>query len=64
MSTIFEHFSAAVRAGQLVAMATVVAGPDLGSKLLIHANGRLEGSTTDAEADQAIQEKANALLTE
>ena len=64
MSTIFEHFSAAVRAGQLVAMATVVAGPDLGSKLLIHANGRLEGSTTDAEADQAIQEKASALLNE
>lgn len=64
MSTLFDLFSNAVRSGQLIAMATVVAGPGIGGKLLIWPDGRSTGSCGDTEADQAILAKASSLLRE
>ncbi len=64
MSSIFDQFSQAVKDGKLVAMATIVAGDGIGSKLLIWPDGRLEGTTGDPSADEVIRQKASELLLE
>lgn len=64
MSTLFDQFSTAVRSGQLIAMATVVGGEGIGSKLLVWPDGRSDGTTGNPEADQAILTKAATLLHE
>lgn len=64
MSSIFDQFSQAVKDGKLVAMATVVAGEGIGSKLLLWPDGRLVGTTGDRASDEAIRQKANQLLIE
>jgi xanthine dehydrogenase accessory factor len=45
-----------------VALATVVAGPSLGAKLLVYADGMSRGGLGDATLDSAVRQDALALL--
>lgn len=58
MSTLFDTFSNAVKTGKLVAVATVIAGPGIGNKLLVWPDGQTLGSLgasgLDAEARRRL----------
>ncbi len=56
------EFLEAVQAHKLVALATVIAGPGLGRKLLAPSTGPVIGSLGHAELDREVQERAQDLL--
>ncbi|RIK36653.1 MAG: xanthine dehydrogenase, partial [Chloroflexi bacterium] len=44
MSALFDTLTEAIKTGKLVAVATVIAGPGLGAKMLVWPNGETLGS--------------------
>ena len=50
----FDELRDALRAGEPVALATVVEGPNLGAKLLVKPDGRSSGSLGDANLDRVV----------
>jgi xanthine dehydrogenase accessory factor len=56
-----EFAEVAARDGR-AALVTVIAGPGLGSKLLVHADGSSAGGLGDAELDRIATEAAEELL--
>ena len=57
-------FLQAVREARLVALATVVAGPQLGAKLLVRPDGSTEGSLGDDRTDAYVRAETLALLAQ
>lgn len=64
MSSLFEAFTQALKSQRLVAMATIIAGPGLGRKLLLWPDGRTQGSLGEPALDARIQEEAMRLMAE
>jgi xanthine dehydrogenase accessory factor len=62
MSELFDRLTTAIQQGKLVAVATVIAGPGLGAKLLLGAQGERLGSLGDGTLDDSVQERVRALL--
>ncbi len=62
MSDIFTAFSTAVKQGKLVALATILAGPDVGNKMLFWPNGAMMGSLGSPILDQGVQTRVAELL--
>ena len=62
MDDIFAAFEQAVREARLVALATVLTGPQIGARLLLWPDGGSAGTLGDATLDQAVQAHAAALL--
>ena len=61
MST-FEELRDALRAGEPVALATVIEGPNVGAKLLVRRDGRASGSLGDAGLDRVVARDARGEL--
>lgn len=60
--SIYESLRDALRAGEPVALATVVEGPHLGAKLLVRPNGEVIGSLGDADLDRVVARDARGEL--
>jgi xanthine dehydrogenase accessory factor len=60
--TVYEDLAVAVRAEQPVALATVVAGPAAGAKLLVSADAVTVGSLGDPELDRVVARDAQGEL--
>jgi xanthine dehydrogenase accessory factor len=58
----FDELRDALRAGEPVALATVVEGPNLGAKLLVKPDGRSSGSLGDANLDRVVARDARGEL--
>jgi xanthine dehydrogenase accessory factor len=54
----YEELRDALRAGEPVALATVIEGPNAGSKLLVRPDGRASGSLGDANLDRVAARDA------
>jgi xanthine dehydrogenase accessory factor len=62
MSDLYAALTTAIRAGQLVATATIIAGPGVGAKLLIRPEGATLGTLGTPALDETVQARARALL--
>ena len=62
MVTLYETWRDAVRAEQPVALATVIEGPGLGSKLLVRPGAELVGTLGDPDLDRVAGRDALAEL--
>lgn len=60
--SIFDTLHSAIQAERAVALATVVAGPGVGAKLLIDPDGQQLGSLGDATLDEQVRRDALLLL--
>jgi xanthine dehydrogenase accessory factor len=60
--TVFEELRDALRAGEPVAFATVVEGPNIGAKLLVRSSGKVTGSLGDAGLDRVVARDARGEL--
>jgi len=58
----FEELRDALRAGQPVALATVIEGPNLGAKLLVRPDGTATGSLGDENLDRVVARDARGEL--
>jgi xanthine dehydrogenase accessory factor len=58
----FEELRAALRAGEPVALATVIEGPNVGAKLLVRRDGKATGSLGDAGLDRVVARDARGEL--
>jgi xanthine dehydrogenase accessory factor len=56
--SLYERLRDALRAHEPVALATVVAGPNIGAKLLVRPAGAPEGSLGDADLDRVVARDA------
>jgi len=59
---VWPTLDAAVRAGEPVALATVVEGPRVGAKLLVGGDGRLRGSLGNPDLDRVATRDARGAL--
>jgi xanthine dehydrogenase accessory factor len=59
---VWSLLDAAVRAGEAVALVTVVEGPHVGAKLLVGADGRAHGSLGDPDLDRVATRDATGAL--
>lgn len=64
MSSLFDQLRQSLEAGQLVASATVLAGPDPGARLMVWPDGRQAGSLGQPELDEQVAGRVQALLRE
>jgi xanthine dehydrogenase accessory factor len=62
VSRLSEALSAAVRAEDPVALATVIEGPGTGAKLLVRAGGAAAGTLGDAGLDRVVARDARGVL--
>lgn len=62
MTEIYEPLAAAIQAEEPVSVATVIAGPHLGAKLLIYDDGRRTGTLGSPDLDEAVARNALELL--
>ena len=62
MNDLYYQLSSAIKTGKLVALATIIAGPGIGSKLLLWPNGQTQGSLGSTEMDSAVQARTVTLL--
>jgi xanthine dehydrogenase accessory factor len=62
MDEVFAVFEQAVREARLVALATVLAGPQVGARLLLWPGGASLGALGDAALDDAVRARAAELL--
>ena len=60
--TVYDHLAAAVRAEEPVALATVIAGPGVGAKLLVRPDGVAIGSLGDPDIDRVVSRDARGEL--
>ncbi|MDQ1434791.1 MAG: xanthine dehydrogenase accessory factor [Actinomycetota bacterium] len=58
----YEELRDALRAGEPVALATVIEGPNLGAKLLVRPDGRADGSLGDENLDRVVARDARGEL--
>jgi xanthine dehydrogenase accessory factor len=58
----YLHFEQAVRAGRLVALATVLTGPTVGAQFLLLPDGERAGALGDPSLDAAVSERAPTLF--
>jgi xanthine dehydrogenase accessory factor len=58
----FDELRDALRAGEPVALATVIEGPHVGAKLLVRPNGDASGSLGDANLDRVVARDARGEL--
>lgn len=58
MADLYTTFADAVKRGRLVGLATVLAGPGVGKKLLIWPKGETQGDLGAAELNQQVVERA------
>lgn len=58
----YEELRDALRAGEPVALATVVEGPHIGAKLLVRPDGQASGSLGDANLDRVVARDARGEL--
>jgi xanthine dehydrogenase accessory factor len=58
MADLYTTFADAVKRGRLVGLATVLAGPGIGHKLLLWPNGTTEGDLGATELNTAVVERA------
>jgi xanthine dehydrogenase accessory factor len=58
----FEDLRDALRAGEPIALATVVEGPNIGAKLLVRRDGEATGSLGDAGLDRVVARDARGEL--
>lgn len=64
MADLYTTFANAVKRGRLVGLATVLAGPGMGHKLLLWPNGATEGDLGDADLNQQVIERAKAAFAD
>ena len=64
MSDLFDTLAESLRNQQLVALATVIAGREIGSKLLIWPDGRTSGSLNSAQSEEQVLHHAQGLFEE
>jgi xanthine dehydrogenase accessory factor len=62
MAEIYQALKHSLEQGQLVALATVIAGPGLGDKLLIWPDGRTQGDLGSVTLNQLVVDYTVALL--
>jgi xanthine dehydrogenase accessory factor len=62
MAEIYQALKHSLHQGQLVALATVIAGPGLGGKLLIWPDGRTQGDLGSAALNQRVVDTTLELL--
>jgi xanthine dehydrogenase accessory factor len=62
MTTLYEHLTTAIKTGKLVALATIIAGPGLGNKLLLWPKGEVLGTLGTPELDTEVRTRAATLL--
>ncbi|MBX3011773.1 MAG: XdhC family protein [Caldilineaceae bacterium] len=62
MSALYTTFTEAIRQGRLVGLATIIAGPGIGRKLLLWPNGETQGNLGTAELNQAVAERGKGAL--
>ncbi len=63
MSTLYDELAAAIRAEEPVALATVIAGPGAGAKLLVRGDGGpATGTLGDADLDRVVTRDARGEL--
>ena len=62
MSDLYDQLSSAIKRGKLVALATIIAGPGLGNKLLLWPDGQMQGSLGSPALDATVQAQAGILL--
>lgn len=62
MSTLFDTLSNAVKTGKLIAVATVIAGPGIGNKLLVWPDGNTLGSLGGTQLDTEVRRRVLDLL--
>ncbi|MCE7989128.1 MAG: xanthine dehydrogenase [Caldilinea sp. CFX5] len=60
MADLYTTFADAVKRGRLVGLATVLAGPGVGRKLLLWPHGATEGDLGAADLNTAVVERAKA----
>ena len=58
----YEALRDALRAGEPVALATVIEGPHIGAKLLVRPDGRVSGSLGDENLDRVVARDARGEL--
>ena len=56
--SVYPQFENTVRGGRLAALATVLTGAAIGSRLLLYPNGESAGSLGDPVLDEAIRQRA------
>ncbi|HEY2998773.1 MAG TPA: XdhC/CoxI family protein [Acidimicrobiales bacterium] len=59
---LYDELAAAIRAEEPVALATVIAGPGAGSKLLVRPEGAAEGGLGDPDLDRVVARDARGEL--
>ncbi len=64
MFGIYQAYRRALREGHLIALATVIAGPGLGNKLLLWPDGRTLGALGTAGLDAQVRVRAQTLFRE
>jgi len=64
MSDLYTTFANAVKRGRLVGLATVLAGPGMGHKLLLWPNGATEGDLGDVDLNYQVIERAKAAFAD
>ncbi len=64
MSDLFEELAETLKNQQLVALATVIAGREIGNKLLIWPDGRTSGSLNPADLQNQVLQSAEGLIKE
>lgn len=62
MATLFDTLASAIKTGKLVAVATVIAGPGIGNKVLVWPDGQTLGSLGGAELDAEVRQRVLASL--
>lgn len=62
MANIYTTFSNAIKNNQLIALATIIAGPGIGNKLLIQPDGMIMGTLGNANVDAQVRGRAAELL--
>ncbi len=63
MANIYTTFSNAIKNNQLVGLATIIAGPGIGNKMLIQADGGSMGTLGAASVDAQVRARAADLLS-
>lgn len=62
MSDLYTTFAAAIKQGRLVGLATILAGPGIGNKLLVWPTGETQGDLGTAELNHSVVERAKSAL--
>ncbi|MBX2997913.1 MAG: XdhC family protein [Caldilineaceae bacterium] len=62
MTSIYPSLAQAIKADQLIAVATVLTGSNIGQKLLIWPNGQSQGSLGDIHIEEVVKGRAQVAM--